>query len=210
MSWNRRWLAFDTETTGVDGSARIIEIAAVLFEDGEVVEIWEQLLCPKDIDWGHVDVQRALAVNKIKVEDLDGKPTFEQIANELLDKFAAQMVWVAHNADFDLRMIRQELARLGDHPLPDSLVFDTMVLDHRIHRTPITKGAHVLSSVAARWDITFEESHRASADATVCGKIFRQMVRKEALPPTAEHAQSFQKEAAIGWKSATPKRQRRW
>ena len=84
----------------------------VRFERGVPVREWTELVCPPDVDWDHIDVRRALEVNKLSPDTLRGRPTFEA----LLPALAAELshdVWVAHNAEFDVKMVNQELARLG-------------------------------------------------------------------------------------------------
>ncbi len=204
MSWNRRWMAFDTETTGFNSDARILEIGLVFFEDGQVTDCWSQLLNPEGVDWNNVDVQKALEINQINRSDLEGKPTFGQVHEELLDRLACHMVWVAHNADFDLRMFRQEFNRLGEFPLPDSLVLDTMCLDFHINPHA---GVYRLGSVAERWGVAVDgDAHRATTDATTCGNILHKMMLKEAIPSSLSQAESLQKTATIAWKNKPRRR----
>jgi DNA polymerase III epsilon subunit-like protein len=209
MSWRKNYLALDTETTGLDGKARIIEIAFVKFTDGVVTEEWSALFDVPDLDWNDPGVQRALEVNQITREQLKGKPRFAEVLPEMLDRLACQFVWVAHNADFDIRMIRQELERAGSLVLPDALVLDTMCLDQKINKTPIVKGAHTVASVASRWNVAVDgAAHRAATDARTSGLILQEMIRGNHLPEEEPEMREMQKTAATHWQSVSRHRRR--
>jgi DNA polymerase-3 subunit epsilon len=170
--------AFDTETTGLDAHARILEIAVVTFEGGVPVREWSQLLCPEDVDWNDERVQGALAVNKIDPKDLKGHPTFEQVLPDLLLELS-HSIWVAHNAAFDIRMLNQELTRAKRPALEPPLVVCTKNL--AAHLSPDTKG-NKLYEVAARYNVPQDAAHRAAVDATTCGLILAAMLRAGRVP----------------------------
>lgn len=175
MSSPLRFLAFDTETTGFRSDARIVEIGCVLFDDGEPVERWSSLIHPVGIDWEDANVKKALEVNKLAAAEIETGPTFDKIVDELLAAFSSAGIWVAHNAEFDLRMLSQEFQRLG-HPRiplePARGVRCTLALSRALH--PRERG-HKLSEAAARWGIVPDGLHRASSDALTCGRILNAM-----------------------------------
>lgn len=198
MSWaEKRWVAFDTETTGLDGSARIIEIACVLFENGEIVEDWSTLICPEDVDWNDENVKKALAVNQIDPSSLVGKPTFAQTLDRINFAFDASPVWVAHNAEFDLRMLNQEHRRYHQTDFPfsrpgeDMYCFCTKLLSRSLH--PLERG-HRLQETASRWGVVQDGAHRASSDAITCGRILDAM-SKGRLPDDVMQVNELQKQA---------------
>lgn len=196
MPWEDSFVAIDTETTGFDSQARVIEIAAVTFIDGEVARIWECLLRPTEVDWESSGVQKALEVNNIKVADLADKPSFGDILPDLLLELS-NPVWVAHNAEFDMRMLQQELARLNrpDVQLPEAVFLCTLQLSRTLDAKE--KG-HRLPDVAPRWNVPQEgQAHRAASDAITCGRILRAMSHN--LPGELSHVYEHQKEAARKW-----------
>ena len=176
--WSDGWIAFDTETTGLGPSARIVEIAVVVFEKNEPVHEWSRLLCPENVDWNDAQVQGALAVNQIKTADLKGQPTFADVLPDLLLELGHH-VWVAHNASFDVRMINQEMRRLGRPVLSPPLLLCTR--DLAIHLGGPPKG-NKLGDVAARFNVKQDGEHRAAVDATVCGRVLAAMVQTGKLP----------------------------
>lgn len=195
MTWHRaEFIAFDTETTGFGPDARIIEVGVVRMREGEVIDRWSQLICPDDVDWDSPNVQKALEVNKIKREELNDKPTFQEVAIDLLDRLSYPYL-VAHNTPFDLRMLTQELTRM-DMTLPTwDLVLDTCSLDFRVSGGRGFK----LENCARRWGVSFKDAHRAEVDAEVCGKIFWAMHVKQELPFDKEQMRAFQANATVAW-----------
>jgi DNA polymerase III epsilon subunit-like protein len=198
-----RYVAFDTETSGLGEDARIVEITLALFESRNdappaPVDTWSQLLWPGDIAWDDAGVKRALEVNHLTREDLFDKPTFQLIFPELCQRFAAAPVWVAHNTEFDMRMLRQERLRLPGEtaklvPRPEA-VLDTMLLDLVLNEGYLKRR---LDCVAPRWGVTLDGAHRAAADAVCCGQILSAMLPK--LPETMDELRELQGGARKTW-----------
>ena len=105
-----RQIVLDTETTGLEPAAghRIIEIGCVeLVNRRHTGRTFHHYLNPdRDIDKG------ALEVHGITLEELQGKPRFADIAEELMD-FISGAELVIHNAAFDTAFLDAELKRLG-------------------------------------------------------------------------------------------------
>lgn len=96
-----RFYVFDTETTGVDKAAEIVQIG-VLDSDGHVVLntlIRPQRPCPP----------QATAVHGITNAMLASAPDFLDVYVQLSALFAGSTL-VAYNMDFDWRMLLQSLA----------------------------------------------------------------------------------------------------
>ncbi len=194
--WTDSWIAFDCETTGLDEKARIVEIAVVRFERGVVVREWAELICPPGVDWDHIDVRRALDVNKLTPEALKGKPTFEA----LLPVLAAELshdVWVAHNAEFDVKMLNQELARIGQPVAAPKLLVCTRNLGSHLNDGPT---GNRLFEVAERYGIPQSDAHRAAVDARTCGSILAAMMTAGKLPADDAGMAALGQAAADGWK----------
>lgn len=195
MTWMDRFVAFDTETTGFDSKARILEIACVLFEDGEVKEEWSTLLLPQGVDWNDKNVLSALEVNKIDVASLKDKPSFPDVFHRLYASLNSAPVWVAHNAEFDLRMFDQEYGQYKGGPFPIKpamICLCTMLLSRSLHSKD--KG-HRLQDTASRWGVTQDGAHRAASDAIACGRILAQMVKGH-LPEDLGQVHELQKQAS--------------
>lgn len=172
------WVCFDTETTGFDGAARVLEVGVVAFDRGEPVREWSQLLWPGELDWESSAVKGALAVNQIRREELVGMPTFVEVLPRLLLELSHD-IWVAHNASFDVRMLQQEMTRAGHTMAMPKVVACTCKLAQALG-----KGApgNKLGEVATRYKVSQEGAHRASVDARVCGQILQAMLRAGHLP----------------------------
>ena len=190
------YVAWDTETTGLGSDARIVEIGIVTFSHGEVVHEWSQLFYPQNVDWDHPHVQKALEVNRIKREDLVGKPTFELKLPEMLLELSTD-VWVAHNASFDEKMLTQEFDRLHKpHATPPMLVCTMLAAAYTSN-----ERRNKLQDVAARFHVKQEDAHRAVVDATVCGRVFWEMLRQKIVPDSVEGMREFMLKAEKSWKS---------
>lgn len=195
MNWQDRFIAFDTETTGLDSKARIIEIACVLFENGEPKVAYETFLFPKDVDWNDKNVMAALAVNQIDPKELEGKPTFEDVFHHLFTAFNSAPVWVAHNAEFDLRMLNQEYSRYkgGSFPIqPATFCLCTKLLSMRVSSG---EKSHKLQDAAPRWGVKQDGAHRAASDAFTCGRILSEMAKGH-LPNDIAQVHELQKQAS--------------
>lgn len=192
------WVAFDSETTGLDSTARIIELACVTFQNGEPVRTWSSFVRPIDVDWENPNVKQAMAVNQIEQAQLADCPTFDQIFSDLISELSHEVI-VAHNTEFDIRMIRQELERMGrtGGDIPSSVQLDTKLLSYKLH--PQTQG-HRLQDVAPRWGVVPDGAHRAASDALTCGRILGAMARSH-LPNDIGQVHELQKSASAGWNS---------
>jgi DNA polymerase-3 subunit epsilon len=200
MSWSDRFVAFDTETTGVGETAQIVEIAVVLFDCGNIVDLYEQRCNPVGVDWDDPRVIEALGVNHLRREDLEACPPFSDVFEDICGKLNAAPVWVAHNADFDLRMLRQERMRLADPyaarlrvPLPVA-VLDTLLLDFALVHGFLKRRLDV---VGPRWKVDNTAPHRARGDAMVCGEVLRRMA--EQLPDDIQAVWDIQADAREQW-----------
>lgn len=108
---------FDTETTGLlqpDNSdlsmqPKIIEFYGVrLNEEFEILSEVNHLIYPGE------DVSAEITrITGIRNSDLKGKPTFEDVSEEIAGIFKDVDLVVAHNVAFDNGMLKNEFARLN-------------------------------------------------------------------------------------------------
>ena len=195
--WWESFIAFDTETTGLYDDARVIDVAAVRFEKGKIVDHYWSLINPGDeVNWDDPGVQKAMAVNQLTREELKDAPSFEQVFAPLMAAFAQSPIWVAHNKAFDLRMIKAERMRLqqklgkdlADQVPKPAVVICTMLVDRILNPTK----HHIkrnLASVCERRGVMPDSAHRALVDAEACGKVLWQMVETEPRLRSASIAQ---------------------
>lgn len=153
-------LVIDTETTGLDNDAEIVEIS-VLNLDGAVV--FDSLVKPKNqIPAG------ASAIHGITNEDVKNAPTFADIAEQIQDIFRDHLVLI-YNAPYDLRLLRQSSKLSGiDDAWVDGLNADcVMMLYSRFDGEVRYNGElrwHKLTSASTRFGYVSEAAHRAKAD----------------------------------------------
>ena len=202
MNWLKNYVAIDVETTGFGPLARVVELAAVTFLDGVPVNRWSTLLNVPDVDWSSSKVKEAMAVNGIAVADLADKPVFGQVFPQMLVELSVP-VWVAHNAEFDVTQIRQEMRRLGKELLSPELVICTKHLGAFVDpEAPKNR----LQDVVARYGVVQETTHRAEADAEACGLVLAAMARSGKLPDSDLDMKRLTQRAADSWSSRSSRR----
>ena len=109
----QKYIAFDVETTGLSPHTdRIIEVGAVLFEDGVAVKRFGSLVNAK------VKIPAAAsAVNHITDLMIEMAPSESEVYFGLVDflgdALEEKTPICAHNANFDMKFLSETLARLG-------------------------------------------------------------------------------------------------
>lgn len=166
-----REIIFDTETTGLDNREdRVIEIGGVELENhfptGRTLHIY---ISPGDRKV-HPD---ALAVHGITDEFLKDKPSFADVAEQILD-FFGDARWVAHNATFDMGFVNAELERLRLPPITGDRVTDTLALARRKH----PMGPNSLDALCRRYGIdnSHRTKHGALLDSELLAEVYIEMI----------------------------------
>ncbi len=162
---------FDVETTGLDAKRghRIIEIAGIRIEDGQVDETksFVSLVNPeREIPW------EAKQVNKISDDDVRGAPGIEEVLPKFLE-FAQGSILVAHNANFDMGFLNVEKELCwGYVEVPECLC--TMLLSRALFPTQF---GHSLDAVAKRLNLTIPQArHRALPDVMLTAHALLKMM----------------------------------
>lgn len=104
-----RFVLFDTETTGLEADARVVEIAAAWVDvrTGMVVETRSKLVNP-----GMKIPPRATAIHGIRDRDVADAPRIGRLLTSYF-AFLDEGPALAHNAGFDVRRLRFEAERTG-------------------------------------------------------------------------------------------------
>lgn len=145
----------DIETTGIGyRNSRILEIAVIRYENGEVSREFSTLLNPESYIPANIT-----ALTGIKSQDVLGKPTFSDVAAEL-QEIMEGAVFIAHNVRFDYSFIKHEFARLGIDF--SSQLVCTVRLSRALYS--MHKG-HSLAKLIERHQIPVKSRHRALEDA---------------------------------------------
>lgn len=171
-----RFVSFDLETTGTDrDNDRIIEIGVVVFEDGEVVDRWQQLVDPE------VPLPDIITdVTGIKAEELVGQPKLEDVADKLIEYLGSGLL-LAYNHDFDTSIVRAQLERIGrSTELPPCLDPFPFCYEH-LREQKLTRNAK-LTTVCEYLDIPLDSAHRADYDAEAAGRVMLELPNHVVLP----------------------------
>jgi DNA polymerase-3 subunit epsilon len=174
----KRFLSFDTETTGMspDKGDRIVEIGLVEMQDFQIRRRKHYYLNPGD----RRVPPEAFRVHGISNGFLRHCPTFEDIVDDLLD-FIDEDTLVAHNASFDMRFINAELVRAGHGAIPTvpaaGRVLDTL----KIARALFPGAPASLDALCRRFRIDNRDRgvHGALLDANLLCEVFVELVIEE-------------------------------
>lgn len=167
-------LFFDTETTGLDRFAEIVEIGVV---DAAGQTLLESLVRPKR----RIPAD-ATSVHGITNDMVLDAPTWPEIWPQVKHLFADRRVGI-FNADFDLRMMRQSHER---HDLSweemGGRAFCVMKMYARYYGELLGIGNmkwQSLQKAGQQCGIALPNSHRAVDDARLTSAIFRHMAGPE-------------------------------
>lgn len=177
-----RFIAFDLETTGtVPGVDQIVEIGAVRFIDGQPEAIFSTLVDPqRPIPPG------ASAVNGISDEMVKGKPLIDSLLPSFAE-FCADDILVAHNAPFDTQFLSADIKKF-ELAAPKGIVLDTLPIARKVFPgLPNYK----LGTLVQHLKIPTTEFHRAEEDASYCGHLFFQMVKRISIGGSAPQIENL-------------------
>ena len=145
-------VVLDTETTGLLPRVnRIIEFASVRIEDGKAQEPYEQLFSIPDSVPPAVEM-----LTRINDKDLEGKPSMEELRDDVLKHIGDDTIIVGQNIGFDIRMLKGEGIDLTDRPW-----FDTSMLASLVFPEFASYSLGYMSQVL---DLHHEPVHRALGD----------------------------------------------
>jgi DNA polymerase III subunit epsilon len=172
VSGARRVIVLDTETTGLDAAARIVELAAIEVDprSGRLGRRLHYLLDPQ------VPIPAVVTrIHGIGDSDVAGKPRFWAIADELC-AFLRGATLAIQNAAFDRRMLDGELRRAG-RPSLESLQaqpVDTVAISRGLF--PLAAG-HRLDDLCDRFGIDrgLRRHHGALVDVRLLAQTLRHL-----------------------------------
>ena len=168
------FVAIDVETANAD-MASICQIGVAKYNNGVLVEEWSSLVDPEDyFDFINIDI------HGITEEDVEGKPTFPEIVNQL-GCFLNDAICVSHT-HFDRVSISRALTKYG---LPD---FDTTWLDSaRVARRAWEEfawGGYGLANICNKIGYQFKH-HDALEDAKASGHVLLAAIKKTGIDVNA-------------------------
>ena len=184
------------ETTGLDAEQdRIIEIAIIRFEHGEVVERYGELVNP-----GCEIPPEVTKITGIQQQDVTGAPRFEELASDVHERLQGVGI-VAYNLSFDRGFIRAELERCGLVWPDEAPTLDPLIFARQFFKNSPRKN---LSTISKLLGIPLEEAHRAEHDAEVAGRVLYAF--EDRLPPDLQQLLVLQKQ----WEAAQAQEMSGW
>lgn len=167
----QRYIAFDVETTGLSPyNDRIIELGAVLFENGIPVKKYGTLVNPM------VNIPTAASeVNHITNQMIKDAPAEKEVYTNLIDflgdALQEKTVICAHNAKFDMDFLSETLMRLGYNA--NIYYVDTLSLSRNLVKGLVNYKQY---TVATHFELYNLNAHRAESDAEICGNILWELL----------------------------------
>lgn len=158
-------ISLDLETTGLDpADAQILEIGAVRFKEGDVLDTFSTLVDP-----GVPIPPRVTDITGIRKEDLLGAPHIADVLPALVE-FVGSAPVMAHNVGFDLGFLRKHGA-LTANPAIDTYELASVLLP--------TTSRYNLHALMQEMNITPEGIlHRALADALGTARLYMALWRR--------------------------------
>lgn len=161
-----RYITIDFETTGLNPKTdRIIEIGAVVFENGKPTKTFSTLVNP-----GIPIPARATQINHISNATVMFAPSESSAISQFVDflgnALQGETIICAHNADFDMKFLGETLIRQGYSGTLDSV--DTLAIARKM-----VSGVenYKLTTLIEHYGIETGQAHRATSDALACGKL---------------------------------------
>ncbi len=159
----------DLETTGGKfNEESIIEVAAYRFDGNSIKDQFISLVNPqRDI---HPYVEKLTGITSKMVKTA---PKFHEIAKRVVE-ITSDSILVAHNAQFDYRILQLEFKRLGYEFSMKSLC--TVILSQELLPE---QESYKLGRLSRSLGIPLKDRHRASGDALATVELFKILLEKD-------------------------------
>lgn len=162
-------VAFDLETTGLDRNTdRIVEFSFVTLDEN----LTEVAQLESIVNAGMPSSPGAFNVHKITDQEAAKYPAFSHFAPSV-QALVQDAVLLAHNHEFDMAILHNELARCGQPGIPiDQAYLDTREIEYGIN--PNTLEALHLRYVGH----LHENAHRARGDTDATVRVLAHQLKK--------------------------------
>lgn len=163
MRVGNKYVVVDLETTGNSPKKgdKIIQFAAVVVENGEIIEQFSSLVNPgREIP---LFIEELTGLTDDMVKDA---PDFAEIAPKVL-QLLDDAYFVAHNVLFDLSFLQEELIEAGYEGFLGP-VLDTVEMARVLFPTA---DSYKLNELALREGLNHERPHQADSDAYVTAEL---------------------------------------
>ncbi|RPD90486.1 hypothetical protein EGK75_01260 [Neisseria weixii] len=161
----------DTETTGLDENAEIIEIAVIDMQGNTLLNTTVK---PKT---AYDNNDPAYLVHGIPYAELQNSPTWPQVQEMLLDVIKGRPILI-YNAPFDVRMMNQTAYLNGYYEVEyNTVCLMKLFSEWHTASTGQERKRHRLSYAAEHCGVTVNNAHRALADCLTTLGVFKYMLK---------------------------------
>jgi DNA polymerase III epsilon subunit-like protein len=160
------WVAVDFETATSD-RASACAVGAVAVADGAVVDERRWLIRPPGNMYDFFNT----SIHGIDASMTRGAPEFPAVWSEVLD-FAGGRTLVAHNAGFDMGVVRAEHVRTGMTPADIAYVCSLVMARRQWTGLP----SYSLPWVCDHVDVVLADHHDPLADARACAEVMLKLL----------------------------------
>jgi DNA polymerase-3 subunit epsilon len=176
----------DIETNGSKiQKHQIIEIAAIKFRNGEIIDRFESLVKCDEIN------EHIVELTGIKVEDTKDAPDLKEVLYKFKE-FIDDAIFVAHDVKFDYRFISQSLEKIGLEPL-----LNRSVCSLDLAQRTLVSYRYALSYLDETFKLNPDATHhRAMSDVLTTTQLFKiSLEQLDANVKTVEDLIKFSKHA---------------
>lgn len=167
--WHQKYVVIDVETTGHSpNDHRIIEIAYVLIEGGEIIKEFSSLINPHQFIPVFISNMTGISNDMVYTapESKEAMKSLSDILNQ------NDVIFVAHNVNFDLKFVQETFARDGYH-FPSIAKLCTFKLAKNLLPTEQKKNVGALANY---FNIKIKDRHRALGDAKATALILIELL----------------------------------
>ncbi len=167
---DHRYVVFDVETPNRQNN-RMSAIGISIVENGRIVRDFYSLVDPEQpFDWFNTKL------TGISEESVSGAPTFPELW-ERIEPLMSSGILVAHNAGFDIGVLRKCLNGYGIGWMPSVRGLCTVVMGRSLH----PGISHKLNDLCDDYGISLNH-HRADSDSRACAEILLRYLGSGAQP----------------------------
>ncbi len=165
-----RVVVFDTETTGCTSSDEICQLAAAEYVNGQLERTMNVYIHPSCEMNPFAEQIHGISMDYLDEHGIEPSDALRQF----FDFLGSDVLLVAHNNRFDMRMLQQECAKFDVAFEPEGVqLCDTLALSRRLR--PDLKS-HALGNLLEPLGIEGINSHDALDDTLACAGVFFKLV----------------------------------
>jgi DNA polymerase-3 subunit alpha (Gram-positive type) len=160
-------VVFDIETTGLEPTVNeITEIGAIKIKGSEIQDIFSRLIKP--LAPISAEITRLTGIDDDMVKDA---PSIKDILPKFM-AFIGNSALIAHNAEFDVSFVREQLKRNNLGEMKNSVICTVKLGRDLLPQLP----NHKLHTVAAHFGLKVENRHRAMGDAELTYQVWTKFI----------------------------------